>query len=172
VIEKAKRLAIVLLLMAAGCHRYEVPVGQWLWRIDGAWTRPPNHQDIRIAQATILAFRPDHEYVELHCWVLERADETVYISSNSPRVTVVGRWEQNGSEIKVTCTSVAAGSRYAGSISPFCEPISFRLSGKSVAGNAGGQGDGLYSPVTRLVSPDFESYVKEARSSPTRCPSK
>ena len=40
---------------------------------------------------------------------------------------------------------------------------------QSISGNAGGSQEGLYSPVTRLVAPDFEFYVKEARQSPP-CP--
>lgn len=164
-----KRLALGLVLIAAGCHRYDVPVGQWLWRIDGSWNRPANRPDIRLAPATILALRPDREYVEMHCWVIERPDETVYIASNSPRVTVVGRWRQEGGAIVVTRQRVGVSARFAGSIDAFCAPLTLHISGKSVAGNAGGKGDGLYAPVTRLVAPDFEFYVKDARSSPKQC---
>jgi len=165
-----KRLALALLLMAAGCRRYEVPTGQWLWRIDGSWTRPPTRQDIRLAPATVLVLRPDHEYVELHCWVLERPDETAYISTNSPRVTIVGRWRQEDGAVIVTRSRVAVSTRYAGSIDPFCAPLTLRISGNSVSGDVGGKGEGLYAPVTRLVAPDFEFYVREARSSPKQCP--
>ena len=68
-----KRLALALFLVAAGCHRNEVPIGIWLWRLDGPWTNAKVRQSIRIAPATVIVFRPDHEYVELHCWVIERA---------------------------------------------------------------------------------------------------
>lgn len=166
------RRLILALILLAGCHRYEVPLGQWLWRLDGTWTTPPNHREIRIAPATIIVFRPDHEYVELHCWVIERADETVYIATNSPRITVVGEWQQNGSRIAATRKSVGVTARFSGSTTPYCAPLTFLLSGKSVTGDATGKGEGLYAPVTRLVAPDFEYYVKEARSSPSKCPSK
>jgi hypothetical protein len=166
-----RRLTLALLLLA-GCHRYEVPIGQWLWRLDGPWTKPANRQQIRIAPATVIVFRPDHEYVELHCWVIERADETVYVASNSPRVTAVGEWQQNGNRIAATRKSVALSARFGGSSAPYCTPLTYHLSGASVKGDASDKGEGLYAPVTRLVAPDFEYYVKEARSSPSRCASK
>jgi hypothetical protein len=50
--------------------------------------------------------------------------------------------------------------------------MKYHISGQSVTGDASGKGEGLYAPVTRLVAPDFEYYVKEARNSPAKCPSK
>jgi hypothetical protein len=164
-----RRVALALLILA-GCHRYEVPLDQWLWRLDGAWKQAPGRADMRLARGTIIVFRNDHEYVELHCWLLERADETVYISSNSPRITTVGDWQQNGGRIRATRKNIAVAPRFAGKIDPFCVPLVYTLSGKSVSGDASGKGPGLYAPVTRLVAPDFEYYVKEARNSPLHCP--
>jgi len=166
-----KRLALVFLLLA-GCHRNEVPIGIWLWRPDGPWTKADSRQPIRIAPATVLVFRPDHEYVELHCWLIERADDTLYVATNSPRVTVVGEWQKHWSRIEVTRKSVGVRARFGGSTAAYCAPLTYHLSGSSVSGDASSKGEGLYPPSTRLVAPDFEYYVKEARSSPTRCASK
>jgi hypothetical protein len=56
---------------------------------------------------------------------------------------------------------------------PFCaEPaLTFRVepSGTAVRGNAGGEGEGRYDTVTRLVSVDFESYVDSAKRSSVTC---
>ena len=51
-----------------------------------------------------------------------------------------------------------------------CPPLTFHISGLSVVGNAGGRGEGMYAPVTRLVAPDFQTYLKEARESTIYCP--
>jgi hypothetical protein len=166
------RFALVLILLA-GCHRNEVPIGIWLWRLDGPWTKAEARQPIRIAPVTVIVFRPDHEYVELHCWVIERADDTLYVATNSPRITVVGEWQKHWSRIEVTRKSIGVSSRFGGSTAQYCAPLTYHLSGSSVSGDAsGGKGEGLYAPSTRLVAPDFEDYVKQARSSPTRCASK
>jgi hypothetical protein len=163
-----KRLALVALLFL-GCHRNAVPIGTWLWRLDGEWTKAEARQPIRIAPATVLVFRPDHEYVELHCWLIERADDTLYVATNSPRVTVVGEWQKHWSRIEVTRKAVGVSSRFGGSTAAYCSPLTYHLSGESVSGDASGKGEGLYPPSTRLVAPDFEYYVKEARNSPNRC---
>ncbi|PYQ48086.1 MAG: hypothetical protein DMF59_17100 [Acidobacteria bacterium] len=168
-----KRLALALLLLGTACHRNELPIGIWLWRVDGEWTRPVRRPEIQIAPVTVLVFRPDHEYVELHCWVLERPDNTAYVATNSPRVTVVGEWQKSWSKVSVVRKSVATSARFGGSIAPYCAPTTYRIAENSVRGDASGKGQGLYAPVTRLVAPDFEYYVKEARNSPSRCsPSK
>ena len=168
-----KRLLLaLLLLLAAACHRYELPIGEWLWRVDGPWTPAPAGT-IKIAPVTVLVFRPDHEYVELHCWVLKRPDATVYVATNAPRVTVVGEWKKSWNTVTATRKGVALPPRFAGSIDPYCTPLKYQLAERSVRGDASGKGEGVYTPVTELVSPDFEYYVKDARNSPSRCaPSK
>ena len=169
-----RRLLLALVLLSAGCHRNEVPIGTWLWRLDGDWTSAQGARTpIRIAPVTVIVFRPDHEYVELHCWVIERPDDTMYLSTNSPRVAIVGEWQKNWSRIEVKRKAVATSARFGGSTAQYCEPITYHLSGQEVRGDASGKGEGLYPPSTKLVAPDFEYYVKEARNSSTRCaPSK
>ena len=167
-----KRFVLALVLLVAGCHRNEVPIGIWLWRLDGPWTNAQARTPIRIAPVTVIVFRPDHEYVELHCWVIERADDTLYVATNSPRVSVVGQWEKHWSRIEVKRKSVGTSARFGGSTAQYCAPLTYHLSGQSVSGDAAGKGEGLYPPSTRLVAPDFEYYVKEARNSATRCPEK
>ena len=163
------RMTVVIFVILVACRpRPEVPIGQWLWRIDGAWESAPNRQNVRLAPATILAFRSGNEYVELHTWLIEQPDQTVYIAARGPHVAVVGRWERSRSEIKVTRTNVARSGRVTISIEP-CSQVTFHFSGNSLTGNAGGSGEGVYSPVTRLVSPDFESYVNEAKRVLTQC---
>jgi hypothetical protein len=48
--------------------------------------------------------------------------------------------------------------------------VTLTLNGNSVNGNVGAQSDGTYAPVTRLVAPDFESYVSAAQRGPVTCP--
>lgn len=165
-----KRFALAAILIAAACRpHHEVPVGQWLWRLDQAWTSPPG-KNFRIAPATVLAFRSGGEYAELHCWVLERPDETVYIATNTPRTVVVGQWVQQKDAINITRSQMAHSGRGTAAIDPCAHPqVTFHFSGSSLTGDPSGTGDALYSPVTRLVAPDFEFYVKEARKS-VPCP--
>ena len=170
-IHSMKRLALALLLLSAGC-RNEVPIGIWLWRLDGPYTTAQARVPIRIAPVTVIVFRPDHEYVELHCWVIERADDTLYLATNSPRVSIVGEWQKHWSRIEVKRKSIATSARFGGSTAEYCNPLTYHLSGQSVSGDASGKGEGLYPPSTRLVAPDFEYYAKEARDSTTRCASK
>jgi hypothetical protein len=43
------------------------------------------------------------------------------------------------------------------------------VSGNSLIGDTSGGSAGTYSPVTRLVAPDFESYVDRAREAGVNC---
>jgi len=155
--------AVLLVLTALSCGRAEVPVNAMLWRIDRPWTS--EKPGFRTAQATIIVFLSGGEYEELHSSLIEHSDATVYLRSGRPRVVAIGRWEMRGDEVVATRERVSAG----GSI--LCEPheLTFTINGQSVSGNAGGSGEGLYSPVTRLVAPDFKSYVDAARESATVC---
>ncbi|MGZ7079355.1 MAG: hypothetical protein ACXVJT_08095 [Thermoanaerobaculia bacterium] len=165
-------VAAVLALTLLACGRTPpAPVNTMLMRLDAPWMYPSAAagRSIRTAPATIVVFRASGEYVELHAWLLEHPDETLYISSREPRVAVLGTWKQKRAAIEITRTRVARTVAVNAPVDPLCAPVSLRISGNSVTGNAGGSGDGIYSPVTRLVSPDFESYVDQARRSPVTC---
>jgi len=88
----------------------------------------------------------------------------------------VGRWKQDGDTVNVTREKV--GQRIAvpfgGGVHPLCRnpQLSFQVNGNTVSGNAGEKTPGTYAPVTRLVAPDFESYVDEAKRSPIACAQK
>jgi hypothetical protein len=165
----SRRIAAVVALIAlAACHRAKVPREQFLLRLDGPWTAPAALADrhVRSAPATIVYFRDDQEYFELHFTVIEQNDDALYISGNLPRASAIGKWEQKGEIINVTRERVSRPD-----VASFiCKPLTFHISGYSVTGNAGGKGDGMYAPVTRLVAPDFQSYLKEARQSQVFCP--
>jgi hypothetical protein len=164
---------VIALLLLCACHPLpEVPLNQQLWRLDGPWVSPPG-SSARKARATILVFRSGHEFVEFHCWLIEQPDSTLYISSEDPHVMIAGQWVQEKSAIKATRRSIARSQPFKGPRDPLCDQarLDFRISGNSVTGNAGADKPGTYSVVTRLVAPTFESWVKEARSSPVRCSS-
>ena len=131
-------LAFVLLL---ACSRATpVPRDTQLWRVED-WTVAG--EGIRTAPATIIVFRSSGEFVSLQTTVIERPDETVYLLSRAPRRAVKGRWEQRGDEVRV------------------CERTTYRVVGNSV------ESSGVtYSPVTRLVAPEFEAWL---RSATTEC---
>lgn len=156
-------LAFILLL---ACHRApEVPVNTMLWHLDRPWATPAGSK-VRMAPVTLLGFRSGGEYVEFHCWVIEQADTTVYVASDRPTVMVVGTWTLDKQQINVARQKIARRSRTRSAVDPLCsEPrLTFTMSGNSVM-----SGSVSYAPVTRLVSPDFESYVKEARNSSVVC---
>lgn len=71
------------------CHRSPpVTVNTVLLRLDAPWTYPSPEADrrVRTAPATIATFRAGGEFVELHCWLIEQPDETLYIASRNSRV--------------------------------------------------------------------------------------
>jgi hypothetical protein len=167
-----RNLAAILVCLSVSCTRGpSVPVNTMLWRLDTPWTSAAGRPDVRTAQATIIVFREGHEYVELHTPVIEQADTTVYLQAGRPRAVVIGRWQVRDDEIVATRQRVAR-TRLKVAVEPLCVPpqLTFRVTGKSMRGNAGGPGVGDYSPVTRLVAPDIESHVQMARDSSVICP--
>ena len=163
-----KRIILAVAVLALACHRNKVPTEEFLLRVDGPWQTPAamKNEKIRSAPATIVYFRDDQEYFELHFTVIEQNDQTLYISSNLPRASALGHWEKSGDTVNVTRSKISRGD-----VAKFlCGPLTFKISGHSVTGNAGGTSDGMYAPVTRLVAPDFQSYLKEARESHFLCP--
>ena len=163
-----KYAAAAVLVMLVACHRAKVRHEQFLLRIDRPWQTPAAlaGKRIRSAPATIVYFRNDGEYFELHFHLIEQNEETLYISENLTRASAIGKWVQKGETIEVTRRKVSRAD-----VTTFlCTPLMFHILGYSVTGNAGGKGDGMYAPVTRLVAPDFQSYLKEARESPFNCP--
>ena len=156
-------LSMLLVLTALSCGRTDVPTNSMLWRIDRPWVA--SERGFRTSQATIIVFLSGNEYVELHSALIEQSDSTVYLRSGRPRVVAIGRWEVRDGRVVATRERVSQGG------SLLCEPreLAFTISGQSVSGNAGGSGVGLYTPVTRLVAPDFTSYVDAARKSATAC---
>ena len=162
-----RKLALAALLLAA-CHRAQVPREQFLLRLDGPWQTPRalEGEHIRSAPATIVYFRDDHEYFELHFTVIEQNDEALYISSNLPHASALGTWKQNGETVEVARKRISRAD-----VARFlCAPVTFHISGHSVTGNTSGTGEGMYAPVTRLVAPDFDTYLKEAHESRFVCP--
>ena len=165
---KPKIIAAAALIALAACHRARVPHEQFLLRVDGRWVTPAAlaGSRVRSAPATIVYFRDDHEYFELHFTLIEQNDETLYISGNLPRASAIGKWLQKGERIDVTREKISRPD-----VTRFlCQPLTLHISGHSLTGNAGGNGDGMYAPVTRRVAPDFQTYLKEARESRFNCP--
>ena len=161
-------IAAAVVLTLAACHRAKVPREEFLLRLDGPWVTPAamRGQRIRSAPATIVYFRNDQEYFELHFTCIEQNEDALYVSEHLPRASALGKWVQDGETVTVTRQKVSRAD-----VSRFlCQPLAFHISGLSVTGNAGGKGDGMYAPVTRLVAPDFQTYLKEARESPITCP--
>ena len=163
-----KILAAAALIALAACHRYKVPREQFLLRLDSPWETPMAMagKRVRTAQATIVYFRDDGEYFELHFHVIEQNEETLYISENLPHASALGHWTKNGPTIDVTREKVSRPDV----LGLLCKPVRFQISGLSVSGNAGGNSDGIYAAVRRLVVPDIQSYLKEIHQSPFTCP--
>ena len=164
-----KRIACAaLLLVVIGCHRPQVPVGDFLVRVDGPWVTPREAagKNIKTAPGTLIVFRNDNEFFELHCRLIEQADGTWYVSSNHPRASALGQWTKSWSKVHVVRQKISRADAAA----ILCKPITFDLTGNVVTGNAGGKDDGVYSSQGRLVAPDYPYYIKEARESPVTCP--
>ena len=170
---KLRACATLCVLIAAACHRAPaVPVNTLLLRMDAPWMEPAAGRQIRTAPATILSLRASGEFAELHCWLIEQPDETLYVASRTPRVAAIGTWKRHGDDVEVTRTQIARTVPLNAAVDPLCSasPLLFSISGNSIVGNAGSTSTGGYAPVTRLVAPEYESYVTEARRSSTVCP--
>jgi hypothetical protein len=167
-----KRTAIALLLLACACHRQPVPVNTLLLRVDAPWMYPSPDagRRVRTAPATIISLRASGEYAELHCWLIEQPDETLYIASKPPRVAAIGKWERHRDRVEVTRSRIARKVPLNTPVDPLCAGATLTITGNSVTGNVAATSDGVYAPVTRLVAPDYDSYVSEARRSPSACP--
>lgn len=158
------RRSLVGICLLAACSRGpSVPVNTLLWRVE-SWTQiEPN---VRRAPAKFVSFRANGEYVEHFCYVIEQADTSVYISHSDPHVIAIGHWTFNRPEIAVTKQIISRAKPYSGPKDPLCSGATYTISGNSVLGSDGQQ----YSPVTRLVAPDFEEYVKDAQRTGRPCP--
>jgi hypothetical protein len=141
------RSALLAFVLVVACSRATpVPRDTQLWRVEG-WTAAG--EGIRTAPATIIVFRSSGEFVSLQTTVIERADETVYLLSRAQRRATIGQWEQKGGEVSLRRTKVSR--------SEDCGSATFRVVGNSV------ESSGMtYSPVTRLVAPEFESFLAGA----------
>ncbi|HSP16523.1 MAG TPA: hypothetical protein VLV78_17395 [Thermoanaerobaculia bacterium] len=163
-----KRLLVlsVAIVLLAACKRNPVPTDRQLWRIEGEWVTPRD-ANVRTVLATIVVFRSSGEFVERHCRLIEQPDTTVYIASTGPQVVAVGVWKQSGAVVTATRQKILRSARVAGP-EPLCDHphLTFRVEGNVVSGESG-----TYAPVTRLVAPDFESYVNEAKRSSVTCTS-
>lgn len=167
-----KRFVFVCLLVAACSREAKVPLDTQLWRLDAEWMTPQG-ASVRTAPATILVFRSSGEFVEVHCQLIEQADQTVYIRSGAQYISAVGKWKQDGSKIRATREKIGEriATPFSGGVHPLCRhaDLTFEISGNTVSGSAGEKTPGTYAPVTRLVAPDFESYVNDAKRSPITC---
>lgn len=161
--KRVKRLVFALLLVAAACsHGPEVPVNTLLWRL-GEWRTPAGSRG-RTAAAVVISFRASGEYVEHYCRVIEESDEAVYIVGDGPHIIVIGRWLKRDGEVTATRNTIWRSAGPPAPRDPLCGDVTFTVTGKSVITK-----EGQYSPVTRLVTPDFEVYVNDARKKGTSC---
>ncbi|GAC1434259.1 MAG: hypothetical protein NVSMB68_06750 [Thermoanaerobaculia bacterium] len=158
---RVRRLLVTAIVLASCSRSPEVPVNTLLWRVEG-WTQAGN---VRRAPAKFISFRASGEYVEHLCFVIEQPDTTVFLSRSDPHIVTIGRWMVRDREIVAARSIVARAKPPRGPNDPLCSEARYRVSGKSVMGQ-----DGQYAPVTRLVSPDFEVYINDARQSGRPCP--
>ncbi len=165
-------LIVAFLVGIGGLLAAESFTDRPLFRRVGAWSQAPSAigQSYRSAPATILVFRAGGEYIEHHCWIIEKPDLSVIISPGDPHVVVVGRWQQEGTVVRATRMRVARTVEPVGGHDPLCavRQLVFSVRGGSVTGNADDGESGTYIPM-RLDSADFEAYVNEAKRSPVSC---
>ena len=157
-----RRLLAAALLLAACSRGPEVPVNTLLWRVEG-WKQTAPAK--RRARAKMIIFRANGEYVEYLSYVIEQPDTTIFISAFDPRVVTIGKWTADRPRIFATRTVIARPVPYAGGVDPLCTDVKYTISGNSVIGS-----DGQYSPLTRLVAPDFESFIKDTLANGKPCP--
>jgi hypothetical protein len=151
-----RRLLLIAVLLAA-CSRPELPTSTVLWRV-GEWKTPEGTQ-IRTAPAVFISFRKSGEYVEHYTRVIEQPDQTVYISSSAPHLVAVGRWKRRRNEVEATRDLVSANA------TKLCGGLKYEVGESSIRG-----AEGDFTRITRLVAPDFEDYINDAKRKGVRCP--
>lgn len=163
--------AFLLVALTLSCRNPELPVNTVLWRLDSPWTSPPDVPNARVAKATLISFRSGDEFIEHHCEVIERSGDAVYIVSRGPRLVAVGTWTKSRAEVRAKRRSVHRKPPGGGGVDPACATgdLVFRIEGQTLIGETADM-RGVWSPLTRLVSPDYESYINLARNSPSKCP--
>ena len=166
------RIALLLLVaLTLSCRNPELPVNTVMWRLDGPWTTPAGTSDARVAKATLISFRSGDEFIEHHCELIERGGDAVYIVSSGPRLVATGTWTKKRAEVRARRQSVHRKPPSGGGLDPACSTpeLVFRIEGQTLIGETADM-SGVWSPLTRLVSPDYESYINLARNSPAKCP--
>jgi hypothetical protein len=166
------RIAILLLVaLTLSCRNPELPVNTVLWRLDTPWATSPESPGARVAKATLISFRSGDEFIEHHCEVIERGGDAVYIVSRGPRLVSVGTWTKKRARVTAIRRNVHRKPPLGGAVDPACAnpELVFRIEGQTLIGETGDM-SGVWSPLTRLVSPDYESYINLARNSPVKCP--
>lgn len=158
-----RRLVIAAILVSACSRGPHVPTNTLLWRV-GNWTTTAPR--VRHAPAKFISFYANGEYMEHVAYVIEQADASVYISRSEPHVITIGKWTENRPRVSATRTLVWRSTpRTSSGTDPLCSDVNYTISGNSVLDQ-----DGQYSPLTRLVSPDFGEYIKDAQKKGTPCP--
>ena len=151
-------------LLAAACSRGpQVPVNTLLWHVEEWRPASPN---VRRAAAKFISFRAHGEFTEHVCYVIEQPDTSVYISRSDPHVIAIGKWTDQRPRIEATRDLVSRSTGHRAGTDPLCAASTFTISGNSVIDQKGVQ----FTPVTRLVAPDFESYYSDAQKTGTPCP--
>jgi len=163
---------LLLLVVLCGCSKAEVP-NLPLLRIESGWVVAPRdiHSPARAADASIVIFRRNGDFVENFCRVLEQPDGTLYLSRRDPHVVAVGRWKRSFSKITATRERVARTTPAPpGPKDPLCvnPEAKFVISKAGVVSRVG-DANGSYEQVDRLVAPDLESYENKARISEITC---
>jgi hypothetical protein len=150
-----KRLALAALLVLSCSRGPQLPVDTLLWRV-GEWREAAG---IRKAPAAFISFRRTTQFIQHLTYVIEQPDTTIYFAANSQHVVVIGKWKKEGRETVVTPEIIWRTTPATGR-DPLCEgTMRFTVSGES---NTVTGPDGQYSPITRLVAPDFENYINDA----------
>lgn len=101
--QRHNRWPLLLLLVTATCHAQEVQdpltIAPWI-RVAGEWTQaPPEVVREEWAPATILRFKPDGEFVMLHCIVCRTASGTaIGVRLGDGPTVFAGRWQWSGAD--------------------------------------------------------------------------
>lgn len=164
---------LLLLVVLCGCSKAEVP-NLPLLRIESEWAAPaPNMRNpARSADASIVIFRQNGDFIENFCRVLERPDGTLYLSARHPHVVAVGKWKRSWSKITATRERVLRTTPLPpGPKDPLCEnpEVKFVISKDGIVSRVTGKRNDPYEQVDRLVAPDLMSYENKARISGIRC---
>lgn len=148
------------------------PLDLHLINIEEPWNYPPEElgpdNRSRTAAATIIIFGSSGEYVEHTGYIIEQQNGDLSISAGDGHVVATGKWERRERHVRAVRLRVFRTLPLHRAIAdPLCRnPVTeYRI--EEARGVRAGEK--RFVPATKLVTDDWDVYLKQAETMGSRC---